>query len=202
MNTTTNKLFSAACERNASVILDAITPFLQNNRHLLEIGSGTGQHAVFFSHHLPHLIWQTSDRLENHPSINAYIDEAALPNLQYPFTLDVAQSTWPDHQFDAIFTANTCHIMSWEEVEKMFAGCANVAQNGAWFFIYGPFNYQGQFTSLSNQQFDASLRLQVPHRGIRDIEAMLKLAKQHHFILQEDKEMPANNRLLAFKKFL
>jgi cyclopropane fatty-acyl-phospholipid synthase-like methyltransferase len=195
-----NKLFSAACEKNAPSILQAITPLLVNCRHVLEIGSGTGQHAVYFSQHLPHLAWQTSDRLENHPSIKAYIDEASLSNIQYPFILDVAESSWPDQKFDALFTANTCHIMSWEEVELMFAGCANIAQEGAWFFIYGPFNYQGKFTSLSNQQFDASLKSQVPHRGIRDIEAMLKLAKQHHFILQEDKEMPANNRLLAFKK--
>lgn len=194
------KLFSPSCARNAEPILQAITPFLVGCKHVLEIGSGTGEHAVFFSQHLPHLQWQTSDRAEYHPSIQAWVEEAKLPNLSPPLHLDVANSTWPTTLYDAIFTANTCHIMAWEEVEMMFAGCANVLQSGGLLLIYGPFNYQGQFTSASNAQFDANLKEQAPHRGIRDIDDMLALAKRHDFVLVQDKEMPANNRLLAFKK--
>ena len=194
------KLYSPACTRNAAPILQAITPFLQNSKTILEIGSGTGQHAVHFSQHLPHLHWQTSDRAENHPSIQAWVEEAQLDNLALPFELDVASADWPNVLYDAIFTANTCHIMAWSEVEMMFAGAEKILNSGGVFLIYGPFNYQGQFTSASNAQFDASLKLDVPHRGIRDIEAMMALAQKHQLLLTEDGEMPANNRLLAFQK--
>lgn len=195
-----NKPYSAACERNSGPILQAITPLLCSSHSLLEIGSGTGQHAVTFARQLPHLQWQTSDRPEYHPGILAWLDEAALPNVLPPLELNIGKSPWPERQFDAVFTANTCHIMAWEEVELMFAGVPSVLNNGGRFFIYGPFNYAGQFTSESNQQFDASLRQQAAHMGIRDIEKIIETANQHGMQLQEDITMPANNRLLVLIK--
>jgi cyclopropane fatty-acyl-phospholipid synthase-like methyltransferase len=195
-----NKPYSAACERNSGPILQAITPLLTSSHSLLEIGSGTGQHAVTFARQLAHLQWQTSDRAEYHPGILAWLDEAALPNVLPPLELNIGKSPWPQKQFDAVFTANTCHIMAWEEVQLMFAGVANMLNNGGLFLIYGPFNYAGQFTSESNQQFDASLRQQAVHMGIRDIEKIIKLANQHGMQLQQDIAMPANNRLLVLMK--
>lgn len=195
-----NKPYSAACERNSGPILQAITPLLTSSHSLLEIGSGTGQHAVTFARQLAHLQWQTSDRAEYHPGIRAWLDEAVLPNVLPPLELNIGKSPWPQKQFDAVFTANTCHIMAWEEVQLMFAGVTSVLNNGGLFFIYGPFNYAGQFTSESNQQFDASLRQQAAHMGIRDIEKIIELAIQHGMQLQEGIAMPANNRLLVLIK--
>ncbi|MFZ6721444.1 DUF938 domain-containing protein [Undibacterium sp. Ji49W] len=195
-----SKLFSAACERNSAPILQAIKPLLTDCQSLLEIGSGTGQHAVTFAQHLPHLLWQTSDRLEYHPGILAWLDEAALPNALPPLELNIGKTAFPEQQFDAVFTANTCHIMAWEEVELMFAGVAQVLENPGQFLIYGPFNYAGEFTSASNQQFDASLKQQAAHMGIRDIEKIIALADKYGMRLQDDVAMPANNRLLVLAK--
>ncbi|WP_222616472.1 DUF938 domain-containing protein [Undibacterium umbellatum] len=195
-----SKLFSAACERNSTPILQTIEPLLVDCHSLLEIGSGTGQHAVSFARQLTHLQWQTSDRQEYHPSIIAWMAEAALLNLLPPFELNIGISSWPQAQFDAVYTANTCHIMAWQEVELMFAGVAALLSNRGLFLIYGPFNYAGEFTSASNQHFDASLKQQAAHMGIRDIENILILASQHGMHLQDDIAMPANNRLLVLSK--
>jgi cyclopropane fatty-acyl-phospholipid synthase-like methyltransferase len=195
-----NQLFSPACERNQGPILEQLTLFLRFAGTVLEIGSGTGQHAVYFARHLSHLTWQTSDRTENHPSILAWLATYEEKNLLPPFTLDVAQSQWPVQVFDAAFSANTCHIMAWSEVAQMFQGVSEVLSSNGIFIIYGPFNYDGQFTSSSNQAFDAALRLQAPHRGIRDIADMRQLALETHMHLTEDIAMPANNRLLIFSK--
>ncbi|MCH8619423.1 DUF938 domain-containing protein [Undibacterium sp. TS12] len=195
-----SKLFSAACERNSAPILQVITPLLADCRKVLEIGSGTGQHAVYFAQHLTHLQWQTSDRADYHPSILAWQAEVSLPNLLPPLELNIGHSNWPKEKFDAVFTANTCHIMAWEEVQLMFGGVAALLQNGGRFCIYGPFNYHGQFTSPSNEQFDTSLKQQAAHMGIRDIEKITQLAEQHGMRLQDDVAMPANNRLLVLMK--
>ncbi|MCU6435202.1 class I SAM-dependent methyltransferase [Undibacterium sp. Jales W-56] len=192
------KLFSPACERNSAPILDVLKPLLQQSKNLLEIGSGTGQHAVYFGAQMPHLLWQCSDRVEYHSSILAWQAEAGLDNVQPPYTLDVATSKWPGQTFDAVFTANTCHIMAWQEVEMMFAGVSELLTPEGLFCIYGPFNYAGRFTSESNQQFDASLRSQAAHMGIRDIEKIESLANQSGLHLRDDHTMPANNRLLVF----
>ncbi|MFZ6818210.1 DUF938 domain-containing protein [Undibacterium sp. Ji22W] len=198
----TQKQFSLACERNQEPILQQLKTHFAHAQHVLEIGSGTGQHAIYFSQHLPHLIWQTSDRLENHPSIHAWISEEGSARTLAPLALDVADGAWPVATYDAVFTANTCHIMHWEEVEKMFGGVSMLLPLEGTFVIYGPFNYGGQFTCLSNQEFDAALKQQASHRGIRDIGDLQKLAMQHQFNLHEDSEMPANNRLLVFKKVM
>ncbi len=195
-----NKPFSPASERNREPILTLLREAFAAGTRVLEIGSGTGQHAVHFGAALPHLVWQTSDRTENHPAIQSWLDEAGLPNVHSPLVLDVAASPWPEPGFDGVFSANTCHIMSWPEVEAMFAGIGKVLEQGGVLCIYGPFNYQGAFTSASNAQFDASLRAQAPHMGIRDAEAVDALASQHNLLLQADHAMPANNRLRVWKK--
>jgi SAM-dependent methyltransferase len=192
------KQFSLACERNQEPILAHLKTYLSNAVNVLEIGSGTGQHAVYFGRHLPHVRWQTSDRAENHPSIRAWINEDGDEKVLYPLTLDVGSDEWPTQKYDAVFTANTCHIMHWDDVNRMFAGVSQLLADDGFFIIYGPFNYGGQFTSLSNREFDVALKSQAAHRGIRDIEAMQELAAQNQLGLQQDLTMPANNRLLIF----
>ncbi len=193
-----SKQFSAACERNRVPIITILRDIFADRKRVLEIGSGTGQHAVYFAAELPHLIWQTSDMSVNHASITAWAQEADLPNLLPPLSLDVNLKTWPEKNFDAAFSANTCHIMSWNEVKAMFAGLSQSLLPGSILSIYGPFNYGGQYTSESNAQFDASLKQRIPHMGIRDFESMNELANSFGFILKEDFEMPANNRLLVW----
>jgi SAM-dependent methyltransferase len=191
--------FSAACERNREPILAVLRDAFADCERVLEIGSGTGQHAVFFGAQLPHLTWQTSDLPENHSSIIAWQQQAKLPNVPPPLVLDAASSEWPG-PFDAVFSANTCHIMAWQEVEAMFAGIGRVLQLGGVLCIYGPFNYGGKFTSNSNAQFDASLKARAPHMGIRDFEAVDQLAAAQGLILQQDSAMPANNRMLWWRR--
>jgi SAM-dependent methyltransferase len=192
------KQFSPACERNQEPILAHLKTYLSNAVNVLEIGSGTGQHAVYFGRHLPHVRWQTSDRAENHPSIRAWINEDGDERVLDPLTLDVGSDEWPTQKYDAVFTANTCHIMHWDDVNRMFAGVSQLLADDGFFIIYGPFNYGGQFTSLSNREFDVALKSQAAHRGIRDIEAMQELAAQNQLGLQQDLTLPANNRLLIF----
>ncbi|MGB5444041.1 MAG: DUF938 domain-containing protein [Psychromonas sp.] len=199
----TNKPFSQACENNKRPILDILTTLFSSNKHVLEIGSGTGQHAVFFAQHLPHLTWQTSDLAINHQGINMWLDESALANVQRPIVVDLNKS-WPvpnkDLQVDGVYTANTLHIISWPLVVKFFEGIAQNLQAEANVCIYGPFKYQGEFTSESNANFDRSLKARDINSGIRDIEAILRLANSAGLHLINDHVMPANNQLLFFKK--
>ncbi|MES2490044.1 MAG: DUF938 domain-containing protein [Pseudomonadota bacterium] len=194
-----DKPFSAASERNCEPILVVLREHFSDRRSVLEIGSGTGQHAVHFAATLPQLIWQTSDREENHAGILLWLADAGLPNVQAPLTLDVS-GAWPVQRYDAIYSANTLHIMSWLEVEQMFARLPQVLSDDAKLVIYGPFNYGGRFTSDSNANFDASLRAAVPHRGIRDFEAVDILAQAAGLQLVEDRAMPANNRCLVWQR--
>jgi hypothetical protein len=193
-----SKPFSPACERNREPILGVLRAAFAGRREALEIGSGTGQHAVHFAAQLPWLRWQSSDRAENLPGVRAWLDEAALPNTPPPLQLDVAAGEWPAGPFDAIFSANTLHIMSWDEVRQFFAGVGCCAARDAVLVIYGPFNVDGRFTSESNAAFDASLRAAAPHRGIRDRDAVGALAAAQGFALVADEAMPANNRCLVW----
>jgi cyclopropane fatty-acyl-phospholipid synthase-like methyltransferase len=195
----TEKPHAPASERNREPILAVLREHFAERRHLLEIGSGTGQHAVHFAAALPQLIWQTSDRADNLPGIRLWLNEAGLANLPPPLEFDVSQAHWPPARFDAIFSANTLHIMSWTEVQRLFEGLPQLLMPDAHLVIYGPFNYAGQFTSDSNAAFDASLKAQVPHRGIRDFEAVDALAQVAGLTLQEDRAMPANNRCLVWR---
>ncbi|MGB6054012.1 MAG: DUF938 domain-containing protein [Burkholderiaceae bacterium] len=194
-----DRQFSPACERNRAPILERLRPLFADRRRVLEIGSGTGQHAVHFGAALPHLQWQTSDLEPNHASIRAWQQEARLSNVLPPLLLDLRAPDWPHADFDAVFTANTCHIMGWEEVERMFSGVGRLLPAGGLFCVYGPFNYGGRFTSASNAEFDAALRARDPRMGLRDAEAVGELAAAAGLLPQEDHAMPANNRLLVWR---
>jgi SAM-dependent methyltransferase len=195
-----NRQFSAACERNSEPILAVLRQALAGSRRVLEIGSGTGQHAVYFAAALPHLLWQCSDLPANHPSIIGWQQYAQLPNVLPPLVLDVAGADWPAGPFDAVFSANTCHIMAWHQVQAMFAGVGRLLPPAGMLCIYGPFNYGGAFTSASNAHFDAVLKQQAGHMGIRDFEAIDALAVAQGLMLQLDHDMPANNRLLLWRR--
>ena len=193
------KPFSQACANNSHAILTVLQRVLADSCKVLEIGSGTGQHAVHFAGHLSHLTWQTSDLPDNHAGINAWLADYSGANLMAPFALDVTASPWPALEIDAVFSANTAHIMSWSAVQAMFDNFKNILPTGAVLALYGPFNYNGDYTSDSNRNFDVWLKTQAPHRAIRDFEAVNKLAAQAGLALQEDNEMPANNRLLVWR---
>ena len=194
------KPFSPASERNRIPIMKLLRPLFAGIESVLEIGSGTGQHAVFFGAQMPHLTWQTSDLPENHPAIRMWLEEAALPNVQPPLVLDVDADPWPVEQVDAVFTANTLHIVPWSSVENMFTGVARVLNAKGLFCAYGPFSYEGRHTSESNARFDLSLRGQNARSGIRDFAQVCELAEGNDLSLQDDYALPANNRLLVFRK--
>jgi len=198
-----NKPFSQACENNKRPILNILSKVFSQNKHVLEIGSGTGQHAVFFGQHLAHITWQTSDLLINHQGINLWLDEMALSNVQKPIVIDLNKA-WqmPESNppVDGLYTANTLHIISWPLVVKFFEGIAQNLAGKAMVCIYGPFRYQGKFTSESNANFDLWLKDRDIDSGIRDMEAILLLANSAGLTLIDDHMMPANNQLLVFSK--
>jgi cyclopropane fatty-acyl-phospholipid synthase-like methyltransferase len=194
------KPFSQACENNQQAIFAILERVFAGAQTVLEIGSGTGQHAAYFAPRLPHLIWQTSDQEEYHPGINAWLDASSAENLRRPLLLNVDMPQWPIATVDAVFSANTCHIMSWASVVNMFKQLAGVLSAGGTLAIYGPFNYDGQFTSASNANFDQWLKQRGAQQGIRDFEAVNKLASEAGMTLLEDNAMPANNRLLVWCK--
>ena len=187
-----------SCERNREPILAVLRDHFADRRTVLEIGSGTGQHAVFFAAALPHLTWQASDRADNLGGIDAWLDEAALPNTPAAIAFDV-NAAWPRQRFDAVFSSNTLHIMGWPEVERLFAGLPDILASDARLAIYGPFNYGGKFTSESNAAFDAWLKGQGAHQGLRDFEAVDALARKAGLALLEDRAMPSNNRCLVWR---
>ena len=195
------KPFSQACENNKAPILAVLKEALANATNVLEVGSGTGQHAVFFAAQLPHLQWHTSDLPENHFGINQWIDEFPSDNLHRPLLLDVDMPNWAIENIDGVFTANTLHIMCWQTVQNLFSHVGKILQTGGRFCIYGPFNYAGKYTSDSNASFDIWLKEQAPHRAIRDFEAVEELASEEGMTLVKDYEMPANNRLLVWEKY-
>ncbi|KZN47724.1 DUF938 domain-containing protein [Pseudoalteromonas luteoviolacea] len=193
------KPYSQACENNKGPILAHLGPFIGEMQSVLEVGSGTGQHAVHFAKALPHVIWQTADLPCNHEGIISWCEEAALDNLRLPLALDLNQQ-WPVAKVPVIYTANTLHIISKALVERFFSGVERHLDTDGKVIIYGPFNYQGAFTSQSNAQFDAFLKSRDPHSGIRDIEWIMALATAAGLKLVADHAMPANNRLLCFKR--
>ncbi len=194
-----DKPHAPATERNREPILAVLRRHFADRRRVLEVGSGTGQHAAYFAAELTHLEWQCSDVADHIPGIRAWLDEAARPNTPEPIELDV-NDAWPTQRHDAAFSANTLHIMSWPEVQRMFAGLDKVLGDDAVLAIYGPFNYDERFTSHSNAAFDASLRAANPLRGIREFEDVDGLARDAGFALIEDVAMPANNRTLVWRR--
>ncbi len=196
-----DKPFSEACERNRIPILKVLKDVITStDTRLLEVGSGTGQHAVYFAPHFPHLIWVTSDQRENHPGIRSWLDESGAPNLIGPGIFKVGEDNFPNGVFDVVFTANTFHIMSWEECRLLMRDLGRHLRPGARFLTYGPFNYQGNFTSDGNRTFDRSLRETAPHMGLRNFEDVTLGLSENGLGLVRDYEMPSNNRLLVFKK--
>lgn len=193
-----DKPFAESCVQNREPILAVLREVFADRRLVLEIGSGTGQHAVYFAPELPHLVWQTADLPQHHAGIRAWLAEAALPNVLPPIALDVNRTEWHGGRYDAVFSANTLHIMGWPEVENFFAGVGKVLEAGGVLAVYGPFNYNGAFTSDSNARFDAWLKTRDPASGVRDFEAVDALARVHGLVLQEDVAMPANNRTLVW----
>lgn len=191
--------FSQACENNKAPILSVLQRVFADCERVLEIGAGTGQHAVHFAPALPHLQWQPSDLTDNHPSIQAWRNAYPAPNLLAPVVLDLGDDQWPGH-FDAVFSANTAHIVSPPKVENFFSLAGKHLPKGGVLALYGPFNYSGDYTSDSNRQFDAWLKARDPSSGIRDVEWAKQLAQQAGLLLKEDNAMPANNRLLVWVK--
>ncbi len=209
-----NKPYSAASERNREPILEVLLPRLRDCRRVLEIGSGTGQHAVHFAAAMPWLIWQCADQLQYLPGITSWLDEAGLANTPAPLPLRVhadppgfvpalplpLNDGGKPVGYEAAFTANTLHIMGWPEVLALFASLEPVLAERAQLIVYGPFNYRGEFTSDSNRAFDASLRAGNPVSGIRDFEAVDALARGIGLTLLADVAMPANNRCLIWQR--
>ncbi len=194
------KPFAESCEQNKQPILQVLKTRFADVKSVLEIGSGTGQHAVYFAAHLPHLRWLTSDVQAQQAGIQAWLREAGLDNLTGPMVLDVNQPEWPVVAIDAVFSANTVHIIDWPGVENMFAGIGRVLRPQGVFCLYGPFNYGGGYTCESNAEFDRWLQTQDPNSAIRDFEALNELADAHDLVLIEDHAMPANNHILVWQK--
>jgi len=192
--------FSQACENNKQPILDVLRRWLPAVECVLELGSGTGQHARYFAESLPGVVWQPSDLVHNHAAINAWRDGYAGDNLPPPLAIDVTDRDWGVALPGALFTANSLHIMPWSAVEALFAYLGEHAPGRSLLLVYGPFNYNGAYTSDSNARFDQWLAVEHPGGGIRDFEAVDSLASDAGYRLQEDNPMPANNRLLVWRK--
>ena len=197
-----SKPFSPSSESNKAPILAVLEDVLANARRVLEIGSGTGQHAVHFAAAMPEVRWQTSDLADRHPGILAWMSDAKLSNVAPPLTLDVNDLPWRVGPVDAVYSANTAHIMDWTSVCAMFKGAGQVlsASQGqpGQFLLYGPFSYRGEHTSVGNSDFDRQLRAGGQGMGIRDCDDLSALAEVSGLVLKEDYPMPVNNRLLAF----
>jgi cyclopropane fatty-acyl-phospholipid synthase-like methyltransferase len=189
---------SEACERNKAPILDVLRNAFAERVQVLEIGSGTGQHAVHFAANLTHLTWHPTEQLAYLPDLGARVKLEGSRNLRAPTVLDVNQTVWPLRAVDAIFTANTLHIMAWAEVVAMYRGLDAVLSPGGIMCVYGPFRYNGRYTSNSNQEFDRMLQERDPKSGLRDIQDLKALAAQYGLRLRADHDLPANNRLLEF----
>ena len=194
------KPYSESCDQNKDPILTIISPLLSAHLKVLEIGAGTGQHAIYFAENMPQLTWYTSDCAPYLDGIRMWLDEASLANTVPPFELNVSTSQWPEFEVDAIYTANTLHIMSFADVAIFFSGAGELLQPGGSLLIYGPFNYNGLYTSESNERFDQWLKSMDPLSGIKHFEAINTLADNNRLQLIMDYELPANNRILHFSK--
>lgn len=194
-----DKPHAPATDRNRDPILQVLRERFADRREVLEIGSGSGQHAVYFAAALPWLRWQASDVAAHLPGIRLWLDEAGLANTPPPIEVDM-DKPWPAIAFDAIFTANTLHIMGWPQVQQLFAELGRRMPAGGLLTVYGPFNYGGQFTSDSNARFDASLRAGNPASGLRDFEDVNALAAAVGLVLLDDRAMPANNRCISWRR--
>lgn len=196
-----DKPYSAACERNKGPILHVLQEVITKDQHrLLEIGSGTGQHAVYFAPHFPFLEWFPSDVKANHQGMQMWFDEHRISNIASPVKLEIGKDDFPKLKFDIVYTANTFHIMHWKECKTLMKMLGHRLREGAKVFIYGPFNYGGNYTSESNEAFDQMLKSRDPLSGIRSFEDVNNNMIKNGFELVHDYEMPANNRMLVFSR--
>lgn len=194
------KQFAPACERNKDAILGVLTEVLPGSGVVLEIGSGTGQHAAYFAAHLPHLIWQPTDLPENLPSIQAWAAQARLPNLPAPLALDLLAPPWPVTSVQAVVCINTVHIVAWEGVENLFAGAGSVLAPGGVLYVYGAYRYPNRPLEPSNEEFDRWLKARDPVSGVRDFASVDGLAQRNRLLLAGDRAMPAHNRSIWWIK--
>jgi SAM-dependent methyltransferase len=195
--------FSEACERNKGPILEVLAKWLRGSpRVVVEIGAGTGQHAVYFARQLPHLTWQPTEQAAHLTMLDARVSIEGPPNLLPPLELDVEMHEWPlgADTADVVYSANTLHIMSWPQVRAFFRGAGRIMRDEGLLFVYGPCRYGGQYTSHSNRGFDEALMARDPQSGIRDFEALDALANEQRLVLVEDQAMPANNQTLVWRK--
>lgn len=195
-----NKPYSQSSEENKEVIYQVIKPIFNQKKHVLEVASGTGQHAVYFAEKMPYLTWQTSDLIESHSGIKQWMKSVNLPNILPPLELNVSEKQWPNTLYDGVFSANSFHIMSKQNVTDFFKNVSTILNKKAVVIIYGPFNYNGEFTSESNANFDIWLKNRSPQSGIKDFEWCNLLAQEAQLSLIEDIEMPMNNRILVWQK--
>lgn len=191
--------WSDAAERNSAPIAEVLAQWLPESARVLEIGSGTGQHAVCFAHRLKPGVWQASDRREYLTDLSERIRREA-DQLPPPIELDVVDSPWPPGPWDAVFSANTLHIMPWENTPVLLESSARVLAAGGLLVIYGPFHDRGRFDTESNRRFDQSLRMRDPAMGLRDAREIAAIAKRAGLRPEAEIAMPANNRTLIFRK--
>ena len=194
------KPFAVATERNSQAILGVVREEFRDVKSVLEIGSGTGQHAVCFGRELEWLEWQTSDVPDNHEGIEAWLSEAALANVHSPLRLDVREASLAGTTYDAVFSSNTAHIMALETVSIMFSLVADALNSGGKFVLYGPFRQNGRFNTTSNEHFDQSLRQRDPEMGIRDLEELDSFAARGGLHRERLYATPANNHIAVWVK--
>lgn len=192
--------FSQAAENNKEPIASVLRDVFKEVRQVLEIASGTGQHAVHFARALPRLTWLSSDLAANLDDIRERLARDGVANAPPPLALDVTERPWPALKVDGVFAANCLHIMSWAEGEHLFGGIGEVLDPGGTACLYGPFKYGGAFTTESNARFDAHLKRRDRASGIRDFEAVDTLARAQGLRLIRDAAMPANNQLLVWRR--
>ena len=194
-----HKPFSPACEQNRDAIADVLSAYLQDRHEVLEIGSGTGQHAVYFAERFPWLRWATSDLRENHPGIQAWIDDSGLDNVMSPIELD-SRGDWPESTYELVFSANCLHIMSDTAAEAFIANVGSVMRESAVLVVYGPFNFAGRYTSESNERFDDWLKARDQASGIKNFEWIEDIAAVSGLEFVHNHAMPANNHTLVWRR--
>lgn len=193
------KINSPSAQRNKIAILEILKKELPAKHKVLEIGSGTGQHACYFAKALPGVVWQPTELAENIATINDWLHEESLNNVLAPIVLDVDQQPWPVSKFDVCFTCNTLHIVSEDSVHSIFNGCKSVLESGGKLIVYGPFSIDGEHNSQGNREFDLSLRNANPESGIRDLTELDKLASHYDYIPSRRIDMPANNKIVIWE---
>jgi len=194
------KQYAPACERNSDFILEILRPVLKNKNLLLEIGSGTGQHAAYMAPHFPNLRWLPTDLEENLASIEAWRQDSPADNIATPVAFNLETGHWPLENCDAVLCINTIHIISWKLVVKLFKGVGGVLSAGGIFYVYGPYRYSDRELEPSNQNFDLWLKQRDSGSGIREFEKVNELARENGLALVFDKSMPANNRSICWEK--